>query len=1097
MARIMRAAVLAAALLALTSATAGAAVTVATNDVTYTAFGRAFPDPQGCGPSPTGVVVSPWAKGNVCAAQFLTFDEVVEGSEFLARKHSRFLQVMRLDEAFDDESFKSAGLPQTVGVDEDGKPEVLSRAKRPLYLMKVTDARSPIPERDREHFVYSLSIHGIERAGVEGGVRAMEDLVTWAACESDPASAPACPVEGPFPKRIVETRSDRPSPTAGDTLRRSVVYFMLPNPDGWHRGEVQNGDPSFQRYNGNGVDLNRDWPTVGYTYRPYSPGSEPETKAFAYALRTLRDATTKKAFTGGIDLHGQLTAGAYSYTLLGAGQRDFRKNFATVDQSLRAWEDQTQRLAWSPYLSDRNANGRTDSGEVCALICVADQWGTVVDTIAYQITGGVGDWFESDIGLRGVGIDNEMSLSHLAPNIVFDPTNEQMHVDGNKGLIYSQIASMLTKAASQYRYAPPGKIGYVRNPKRISDSGSARGENPGYPSQNDIDTLVPCALDCDGATFARDATNAPVLEFEVLGPDRGIWNGGLTVTAEYANVQGVSPSSATVSTRVEHFVEGQWQPVAQHYQQEATYLSAGQIVTVDDPSPGRWRVRISTAAGLPARIKVDFRQVTAEENPGQRAFSASSMDFFDDLNRYVTDPAKRAEAVTVRQVIDEPRTLQRFDSLVVVNEALPAYSDAAGTPLGLTAAERQRYFDNLRGFAAAGGNLVLTDGALRGLEQLGLVPGGSVTSSQPSGRGAVPRIQFNVSGRRNLCTPEEQDVLVRDVCLPGSAGGTARQVMEPAPLGYTPDATLDGASVAKITQYHVSRAAWEQGCGKPSAADCTSGLFGSGTALGERVLGNGVVRVAGAMFPDPNFAPGGPRDMRFGLSSYSLTFSGWQVFLNLVNYRRPAPLADMWVTLTDSPDPVTVTKPLTWTLRVRNNGPAFASGARAVLSLPPDVRLSSVPAGCSAAGTTVVCTAGFVDPGAERSFAITGLALAPGSVQAGASVTALEADPNEGNDVAQTSTSATCTVTGTAGDDLLKGGDGADVVCGLGGNDSLKGLDGDDVLVGGAGDDVLEGFGGNDWLLGGTGRDELDGGTDFDRCEAAPGPDGAVVGCEQ
>ena len=63
-----------------------------------------------------------------------------------------------------------------------------------------------------------------------------------------------------------------------------------------------------------------------------------------------------------------------------------------------------------------------------------------------------------------MGIDNEMSLSHLAPNTVFEPINEQMHVDGNKGLIYSQLASMLTEEA--FVYEPTGKIGYVVNPLR-------------------------------------------------------------------------------------------------------------------------------------------------------------------------------------------------------------------------------------------------------------------------------------------------------------------------------------------------------------------------------------------------------------------------------------------------------------------------------------------------------------------------------------------------------------------------------------------------------------------------------------------------------
>jgi subtilase family serine protease len=51
------------------------------------------------------------------------------------------------------------------------------------------------------------------------------------------------------------------------------------------------------------------------------------------------------------------------------------------------------------------------------------------------------------------------------------------------------------------------------------------------------------------------------------------------------------------------------------------------------------------------------------------------------------------------------------------------------------------------------------------------------------------------------------------------------------------------------------------------------------------------------MFPDPSYVPDETRDMRFGLQSYALSFSAWQMFLNLVDYERPelAP-ADLAVT---------------------------------------------------------------------------------------------------------------------------------------------------------------------------------------------------------
>ncbi|MCY4087287.1 MAG: calcium-binding protein [Actinomycetia bacterium] len=68
---------------------------------------------------------------------------------------------------------------------------------------------------------------------------------------------------------------------------------------------------------------------------------------------------------------------------------------------------------------------------------------------------------------------------------------------------------------------------------------------------------------------------------------------------------------------------------------------------------------------------------------------------------------------------------------------------------------------------------------------------------------------------------------------------------------------------------------------------------------------------------------------------------------------------------------------------------------------------------------------------------------------------------------------AGCTITGTAGDDLLVGTDGDDVICGLGGDDVLHSRGGDDVLRGGPGGDVLHGGRGSDRLYGGRGSDRL------------------------
>lgn len=72
------------------------------------------------------------------------------------------------------------------------------------------------------------------------------------------------------------------------------------------------------------------------------------------------------------------------------------------------------------------------------------------------------------------------------------------------------------------------------------------------------------------------------------------------------------------------------------------------------------------------------------------------------------------------------------------------------------------------------------------------------------------------------------------------------------------------------------------------------------------------------------------------------------------------------------------------------------------------------------------------------------------------------------------------TLEGTAGDDVLTGGDGADLIDGLDGDDQLAGGAGDDLLRGGTGDDVLGGGSGADSLAGGKGSDALSGGSGDD-----------------
>ncbi|MEA2479271.1 MAG: hypothetical protein QOJ07_1193, partial [Thermoleophilaceae bacterium] len=417
-------------------APAAGATPVATDDSSYSALGRVFPDPlagcQNAGTSPC----SPNAEGNVPATQFIGFDEFVGALKYMNQRDDwkRYMEVWALDgkdgpgsgtglggDAFPgnnlgklefkpDPRFQSAGLPTSTG----------DREHHDMMVVRVTD--ESVPDAGKKRYALSLSIHGIERAGVEGGTRAMEDLVTAYTTGLDKA-------------KVVPKEVDAAAPTFAEVLKHTIIYFTYPNPDGWSRGSVSQGGVFFQRYNGNGVDENRDFPDIGFAFRPYSGLSEPESRALSSFLLQVKSAGGGQ-FAAGDDLHGQPEADALSYTLLPHGSHAYDKDIRIRETAKTIHESSQQRLAWSPIIQNSDAPrgggvpcGPDVLGTACAKI-YGQTWGSVYDTINYTTTGALGDYFDSSVGLAADGIDNEMSFSHLDKNIVFDPHTEQLHVDG-------------------------------------------------------------------------------------------------------------------------------------------------------------------------------------------------------------------------------------------------------------------------------------------------------------------------------------------------------------------------------------------------------------------------------------------------------------------------------------------------------------------------------------------------------------------------------------------------------------------------------------------------------------------------------------------
>jgi len=113
--------------------------------------------------------------------------------------------------------------------------------------------------------------------------------------------------------------------------------------------------------------------------------------------------------------------------------------------------------------------------------------------------------------------------------------------------------------------------------------------------------------------------------------------------------------------------------------------------------------------------------------------------------------------------------------------------------------------------------------------------------------------------------------------------------------------------------------------------------------------------------------------------------------------------ADVRVTLTATPSPVTVNSDLTLNATVVNSGPDAATGVRLVHMLPAGSSFVSATASigsCSQATGTVTCTLGTMARDASATAGIVLRPTATGTLSATVTVSAEEADPNSANNLA-------------------------------------------------------------------------------------------------
>jgi hypothetical protein len=267
-------------------------------------------------------------------------------------------------------------------------------------------------------------------------------------------------------------------------------------------------------------------------------------------------------------------------------------------------------------------------------------------------------------------------------------------------------------------------------------------------------------------------------------------------------------------------------------------------------------------------------------------------------------------------------------------------------PTTRPAPQADAYYARLKDYATRGGNLVLTDGAARALPHLGV---GASTDVKPVVVYA-PYIEFNDGGRATYADP-----LAAGVNQPGAAEGPSNrhQMVEPVPLGYAIQ-DANGANASTSFTWAIARAAWAAAGGR------IAGTISDQVALGELTSGRGRIRFVGALLPDPSER----YDHPYGIANYALTYSGWQVFEDIVQWHRPLP--DLAVSAADisfSVRRVVGGDRVTISATVRNVGTADAANVKVRFTengtaIGADQAIAAIPAGGSGSASTTWNTTG-------------------------------------------------------------------------------------------------------------------------------------------
>jgi hypothetical protein len=250
----------------------------------------------------------------------------------------------------------------------------------------------------------------------------------------------------------------------------------------------------------------------------------------------------------------------------------------------------------------------------------------------------------------------------------------------------------------------------------------------------------------------------------------------------------------------------------------------------------------------------------ADENPGDDlwdygangGFAARPASYWEDLKPFVRDGEEPGVLAKLTPSSITASQLAQFDQLVIPGSAIRDLEGDQGS------------IDAIKAWVEAGGNLVLTDEALRFLDLSG------ITNDAVD----VHNYYMGGIGITDLTLPVFHEYQDASSEANRNVRGGVKQMYEPTPLGFE-----TGANAAPnwfVAEGKFSGDVWGYACGTTSITDrcAASGEVG----LGRLAVGEGQVQFLGSLLPDPTEEFYHP----YGLDPYATTYSGNQILRNML-----------------------------------------------------------------------------------------------------------------------------------------------------------------------------------------------------------------------